>query len=153
MAKTHPRSPSPEPKTSELKRLKIGHQSSASYPAPAPAPTPTTVAQDMTACFTPDLFSAAHIGELAASYATSQPFKHVLVEKLFQEDLLQQVKDECLSELHFTEKETDIYKVRFVSFLLEMKKILVYRFLTSSRVHPSLITLTPSLFPPGQPDR
>jgi prolyl 3-hydroxylase /prolyl 3,4-dihydroxylase len=111
MAKIHPRSPSPEPKTSELKRLKIGHQSSTSDPALVPAPTPTNTSQDLSACFMPGLFDATHIGELSASYTTSQPFKHALVEKLFQDDLLQQVKDECLAELHFTEKETDIYKV------------------------------------------
>ena len=120
MAKTHPRSPSPEPKTSGLKRLKVGHQSSASVPEHT---TPTAVPQDPTACFSPNLFDAAHVGELAASYATSQPFKHALVEKLFHDDMLQQVKDECLSELHFTEKETDIYKVRpFFSFCFNNSK-------------------------------
>jgi hypothetical protein len=50
---------------------------------------------------------------MAASYASSEPFKHALVEKLFRDDFLQKVKDECLSELHFTEKETDIYKVLY----------------------------------------
>jgi prolyl 3-hydroxylase /prolyl 3,4-dihydroxylase len=109
MAKTHPRSPSPEPKTSELKRLKIAHPSSTDT-ATIPGAPPTS--NSLTACFTSDLFSAAHVGELANSYAVNQPFKHALVEKLFQDDLLQKVKDECLGELHFTEKETDIYKVQ-----------------------------------------
>jgi prolyl 3-hydroxylase /prolyl 3,4-dihydroxylase len=114
MAKTHPRSPSPEPKTSELKRLKIGHPPPASDTATTTAaPHPTT---PLTACFTSDLFSATHISELATLYATNQPFKHALVEKLFQDDLLQKVKDECLGELHFTEKETDIYKVSLLPF-------------------------------------
>ena len=87
-----------------MKRPKIAHESSSSNHAP-----PTAL--DLAACFAPDLFDAAHVGELADSYSTSEPFKHALVQKLFQDDLLQQVKDECLSEIHFTEKETDIYKV------------------------------------------
>ena len=105
MVKTHPRSPSPEPKASDMKRPKIAHESSSSNHAP-----PTAV--DLADSFAPDLFDAANVGSLAASYSTNEPFKHALVHKLFQDDLLQQVKDECLSELHFTEKETDIYKVR-----------------------------------------
>ena len=111
MAKTHPRSPSPEPKTGAPKRLKIGHHSyTTSTAVPDPAPGPATP-QDVISCFAPDLFDAENVGKLAASYSKSEPFKHALIEKLFRDDLLQQVKDECLSELHFTEKETDIYKV------------------------------------------
>jgi len=87
-----------------MKRLKIAHETATSSPAPL-------TSQDLTACFPPDLFDATHVGALAASYPTSEPFKHALVQKLFQDDFLQRVKDECLSELHFTEKETDIYKV------------------------------------------
>ena len=60
----------------------------------------------------PILLDADNVDRLAASYASSEPFKHALVEKLFRDDFLQKVTDECLSELHFTEKETDIYKVR-----------------------------------------
>ena len=87
-----------------MKRPKIAHEPSSSNHAP---PTPL----DIAACFAPDLFDVTHVGTLADSYSTNEPFKHALVQKLFQDDLLQQVKDECLSELHFTEKETDIYKV------------------------------------------
>ena len=123
MAKTHSRSSSPEPNTVAPKRSKIGHQSSPTStptitaipaPTPVPAPAPANDPQDVIACFAPDLFDADNVGRLAASYYTSEPFKHALVEKLFRDDLLQQVKDECLSELHFTEKETDIYKVRCI---------------------------------------
>lgn len=117
MAKIHPRSPSPEPKASGTKKPKIAHEST---------PTP----QDLTACFAPDLFDTTHLGRLATSYSTSEPFKHALVQKLFQDDLLQQVKDECLSELHFTEKETDIYKVmrRTSSHTLPLTSLLLFFF-------------------------
>jgi len=118
MAKTHPRSPSPELKTSRQKRPKIVHESPATTPTTTDAVTPAAQApaavasqDDVAACFAPDLFDAENVGRLAASYSASEPFKHALIEKLFRDDLLQRVKDECLGKLHFTEKETDIYKV------------------------------------------
>ena len=48
---------------------------------------------------------------LRREYAESEPFKYATVETLFQDDLLRKVKDECLTHLSFTEKETDIYRV------------------------------------------
>lgn len=113
MAKTHSRSPSPGSKTGGPKRLKIGHQShtsSTSTDVTNPVPGPAT-SQDVISCFAPDLFDADNVSRLASSYPTSEPFKHALIENLFGDDFLLQVKDECLNELHFTEKETDIYKV------------------------------------------
>ncbi|KAH9035296.1 Oxoglutarate and iron-dependent oxygenase degradation C-term-domain-containing protein [Lactarius hengduanensis] len=132
MVKTHPRSPSPEPEVKGMKRPKIAHESSKSHPAP---PSPHD-------CFAPDLFDPAHVGGLAASYSTSEPFKHALVQKLFQDDLLQQVKDECLSELHFTEKETDIYKVNQTGDLASLS------YLTEQQVAflPNLIKLRDALY-------
>ncbi|KAI0268215.1 nuclear protein [Gloeopeniophorella convolvens] len=135
MAKTHPRSPSPEPKTGGMKRLKVGHQSSTSNPA---------TIDDPRACFAPDLFDPACVSRLASSYSTSEPFKHALVEKLFQDELLQQVKDECLSELHFTEKETDIYKVNQTGDLASLS------YLTEQQVSllPNLLKLRDALYSP-----
>ncbi|KAH9045362.1 Oxoglutarate and iron-dependent oxygenase degradation C-term-domain-containing protein [Lactarius pseudohatsudake] len=135
MVKTHPRSPSPEPEVKGMKRPKIAHESSKPHPAP---PSP----HDLTACFAPDLFDPAHVGGLAASYSTGEPFKHALVQKLFQDDLLQQVKDECLSELHFTEKETDIYKVNQTGDLASLS------YLTEQQVAflPNLIKLRDALY-------
>jgi Rps23 Pro-64 3,4-dihydroxylase Tpa1-like proline 4-hydroxylase len=123
------------PTPQDLKRPKIAHEYSSSKPAP---PTP----QDPTACFAPDLFDVTHVGRLAASYPTSEPFKHALVQKLFQDDLLQQVKDECLSELHFTEKETDIYKVNQTGDLASLS------YLTKEQVAllPNLIKLRDALY-------
>ena len=37
--------------------------------------------------------------------------KHIVIDKIFTENLLTKVKDEILEHLSFTEKETDIYKV------------------------------------------
>lgn len=73
--------------------------------------------QDHISLFTPNLFDPSNIHRLNNYYHASEPFKYALVEKLFQDDLLKNVVDECLSELHFTERETDIYKVSLLARL------------------------------------
>lgn len=137
MAKTHSRSPSPEPKSAGQKRPKIEHESSATSSiavapsAGAPEPEPASP-EDVIACFAPDLLDADNVDSLTTSYAEGEPFKHALVGKLFRDEFLQKVKDECLSELHFTEKETDIYKVRlfflFLSFPLWLSFLFTCKF-------------------------
>lgn len=103
MVLTHERSPSPAPESpTQTKRLKKNHLSSTSDPAVIADPEPY---------FAPELLHPANIHRLNSEYATSEPYKYCRVDKLFQDDLLASVKDEILSELSFTEKETDIYKV------------------------------------------
>lgn len=48
---------------------------------------------------------------LKDSYRASSPYLHAVIDKLFKNDLLSKARDECIGELSFTEKETDIYKV------------------------------------------
>jgi Rps23 Pro-64 3,4-dihydroxylase Tpa1-like proline 4-hydroxylase len=108
MAKSHPRPASPDSENNDhsrslLKRLKIG------------AHADQTVVDDPTPYFAPDLFHPNTIQRLNGVYRDAEPFKHALIEKLFQDDLLEKVKDECLTEIAFTQKETDIYRVRAVS--------------------------------------
>ena len=62
--------------------------------------------------FAPGLFEEPNVNRLHQEYTKSAPFKHVVVEKLFNDGLVTRVKDECIRELGFTEKETDIYRVR-----------------------------------------
>ena len=104
MVRTHARSESPAPNAQAgasepglLKRMKMSH---ISNPDDAVAER-----------FANDLFNPTNIHRLHGEYEASQPYKHVVVDKLFQDDLLQKVKDEALAELSFAEKETDIYKV------------------------------------------
>ncbi|PIL37015.1 hypothetical protein GSI_00707 [Ganoderma sinense ZZ0214-1] len=136
-SKTHPRSPSPTPAAEQpslLKRLKSSHISE----------TPTSSTSDSTPHFATGLFAPTNIHRLHTEYETSAPFKHTLVEKLFQDDLLQKVKDEALAELSFSEKETDIYKVyqtgdlASLSYLSEQQIALL----------PSLLTLRNALYSP-----
>lgn len=101
--RTHDRPGSPEGDEPVLmKRMKRSHISSTSNADVLADPTPQ---------FAADVLSAANIHKLNAEYNSSLPFKYCKMEKLVQDDLLKGVKDECLAELSFTEKETDIYKV------------------------------------------
>lgn len=97
MTRTRSRSPSPD---TVAKRLKTAHKSTRE---PSADPTPH---------FSNDLFDHNNIARLHSDYLANTPFKYAVVEKLFQDELLKSVKDECLAELNFTEKETDIYKVQ-----------------------------------------
>ncbi|TDL29637.1 hypothetical protein BD410DRAFT_736691 [Rickenella mellea] len=93
------RSSSPAPSSQVSKRLKTAHAHTQLSDAAAQSH------------FASGLFDDQAVQQLKSSYSHSKPFKHVIVEKLFQDDLLTKVKDECIAELSFTEKETDIYKV------------------------------------------
>ncbi|TFK59453.1 hypothetical protein BDN72DRAFT_851290, partial [Pluteus cervinus] len=102
----------------------------------------TVEEDDPTKEFAPDLFDHNHIARLQSSYVSNQPFKYAVVEKLFNDDLLKSVKDECLSELSFSEKETDIYKVNQTGDLASLN------YLTSSQISllPNLLALRDALY-------
>ncbi|KAJ1569538.1 hypothetical protein HK096_002789, partial [Nowakowskiella sp. JEL0078] len=61
------------------------------------------------ASFSDDLFSRAD--KLAEAYKVSLPYLHSCIDCLMNNELLHEVKREILTELIFTAKETDIYKV------------------------------------------
>ena len=63
-------------------------------------------------CFAGGVLDDSNVHRLAESYRSSEPYLYAVLDKLFKDDLLSKVKDECIGELSFTEKETDIYKVR-----------------------------------------
>ncbi|TFK46891.1 hypothetical protein OE88DRAFT_1714704 [Heliocybe sulcata] len=88
------------------------------------------------------LLDSENVEQLHHNYETSKPWKHVVVDKLFQDELLRNVKDEILSELSFTEKETDIYKVHQTGDLASLS------FLTPEQISllPSLLTLRDVLY-------
>eukprot|EP00475_Leptophrys_vorax_P011112 TRINITY_DN1765_c0_g1_i1.p1 TRINITY_DN1765_c0_g1~~TRINITY_DN1765_c0_g1_i1.p1 ORF type:complete len:544 (-),score=136.51 TRINITY_DN1765_c0_g1_i1:97-1698(-) len=63
-------------------------------------------------CFSnPELLSQDSISKLSSEYAETVPFKHAVLDNLFNDELLRNVRMECLTQLHATLKETDIYKV------------------------------------------
>jgi prolyl 3-hydroxylase /prolyl 3,4-dihydroxylase len=64
---------------------------------------------DVAAGFGPAVFD--RVDEYAEAYATSSPYKHAVVSDLIDDKLLRSVRREILSNIHFTPKETDIYKI------------------------------------------
>ncbi|TEB37139.1 nuclear protein [Coprinellus micaceus] len=167
MARTRERSCSPHPPDSPTaKRLKTSHLSSSQphngvngVVKPLPATTTTTKPKlgaasievaaksaqgdkENVSRFHNGLFEHENISRLHSSYDASAPFKHTVVDKLFQHDLLVNVKEECLRELSFTEKETDIYKVNQTGDLASLN------YLPSSQLArlPNLLALRDALY-------
>jgi hypothetical protein len=111
---------SPARNVTDPKRLKTTHGSSSDTPSsPAAIATSTAIAHSLinidtntglASQFADEIFNHNYIAKLHTNYLDSNPFKHAVVEKLFQDELLVKVKDECL-KLNFTQKETDIFKV------------------------------------------
>ncbi|KAL4799926.1 Oxoglutarate and iron-dependent oxygenase degradation C-term-domain-containing protein [Aspergillus venezuelensis] len=61
--------------------------------------------------FRDGLFDASVQQNYTKSYAQSQPYLHGVIQPLIEDSLLRSVRDEIQQHLHFTEKETDIYKI------------------------------------------
>lgn len=119
MAPTRERSPARD--GTDPKRIKTTHVTPSDTPSP-PAPLDPLINtnNDLTSQFACEVFNHNYIANLHTDYLASAPFKHSVIEKLFQDELLGKVKDECL-RLSFTQKETDIYKVGlFFNTQLEM---------------------------------
>ena len=68
--------------------------------------------ESYTNAFFPNALSPQSSSGLSEFYTQSTPYKHAVIGSLFNENLLHKVQTEILGELSFTEKETDIYKVR-----------------------------------------
>ena len=66
---------------------------------------------DLANCFASGVLDPESVNHFNESYRSSGPFLHAVIDKLFKDDLISKAKDECIGELSFTEKETDIYKV------------------------------------------
>ncbi|KAK5958594.1 putative component of NuA3 histone acetyltransferase complex [Knufia fluminis] len=66
---------------------------------------------DIRKAFRDDLFETQTVKTFHDSYATSEPYPHAVVSNLIQEDLLRNVRSEITENIHFTLKETDIYRI------------------------------------------
>ncbi|KAH8593716.1 Oxoglutarate and iron-dependent oxygenase degradation C-term-domain-containing protein [Bisporella sp. PMI_857] len=62
-------------------------------------------------CFRGGLFDPKVLKEYTKSYAESEPYKHSVIHALVNDTLLRSVRDEIKENVHFTPKETDIYKI------------------------------------------
>lgn len=61
--------------------------------------------------FREGLFKPTTVKEYADEYAKSSPYKHAVVSDLINDELLRSVRSEIMNNIHFTPKETDIYKI------------------------------------------
>ncbi|KAL4900700.1 hypothetical protein BDW74DRAFT_161394 [Aspergillus multicolor] len=61
--------------------------------------------------FRDGLFEPSVQQDYTKSYAESQPYLHGVIHPLIEDSLLRSVRAEIQEHLHFTEKETDIYKI------------------------------------------
>lgn len=66
---------------------------------------------DIKSRFSDGLFEPNTRDLLRKSIEESGPYKHGVIPKLMNDSLLRQVRQEIIDNLHFTKKETDIYKV------------------------------------------
>lgn len=75
--------------------------------------TPSEVLTDETVIsrFSEGLFDQQARDNIRDSISSSGPYKHAIIPELMNDGLLRKVRDEIISTLHFTKKETDIYKV------------------------------------------
>ncbi|KAK9245068.1 Oxoglutarate and iron-dependent oxygenase degradation C-term-domain-containing protein [Lipomyces tetrasporus] len=78
----------------------------------------TPLAMPTSDIFTPGLFDMA--AQYNAQHAVSGPFKHCIIDELVSDALLRRVRREIMTQLHFTPKETDIYKLHQTGDLLNI---------------------------------
>ncbi|KAK5170571.1 putative component of NuA3 histone acetyltransferase complex [Saxophila tyrrhenica] len=92
--------------------------------------------------FSNGLLEPKTIQQYATDYANSTPYKHAVVPTLMNDDLLRSVRSEILENIHFTPKETDIYKIHQSGDLANLDG------LTASALEklPSLLQLRDALY-------
>lgn len=70
--------------------------------------------------FFPGLFDQSSRDAIRSAVKASKPYPHCKISKLINDDLLRRVHKEIYSQLNFTNKETDIYKVNQTGDLANM---------------------------------
>ena len=61
--------------------------------------------------FQPHVFEPSFTSQIKQSIIDSQPYRWGTIKNLIDDDLLRNVRKEIMSEIEFTRKETDIYKI------------------------------------------
>ncbi|KAF5020821.1 hypothetical protein F66182_7144 [Fusarium sp. NRRL 66182] len=79
--------------------------------AAAKKPKPSLSADDAKKRFRAGLFDKKVLDSYTEQYAQSEPYKHAVINGLVHDSLLRSVRSEIRSNVEFTPKETDIYKI------------------------------------------
>ena len=94
--------------------------------------------------FRPDLFDISTKNTFREAYSASTPYPHAVVPSLIEDSLLRSVRTEALTQVAFTLKETDIYRIYQSGDLANLSKLDA-----ESLAHlPSLVTLRDALYSP-----
>ncbi|KAJ8071300.1 hypothetical protein OCU04_001635 [Sclerotinia nivalis] len=67
--------------------------------------------EDAKKAFRKGLFDKEILKKYTKEYANSEPYKHQVISPLIDDALLRSVRNEIRENVHFTPKETDIYKI------------------------------------------
>lgn len=94
--------------------------------------------------FSPGLLSKSTIDRYAKEYAASAPYKHAVVTSLVDDSLLRNVRKEIIDNIHFTPKETDIYKIHQSGDLANLSGLPE----SALKKLPSLLKLRDALYSP-----
>ncbi|KAK5086118.1 putative component of NuA3 histone acetyltransferase complex [Exophiala xenobiotica] len=99
---------------------------------------------DIRKAFRDDLFEPQTVKSFHDSYTTSEPYPHAVVSGLIQEDLLRNVRSEITENIHFTLKETDIYRIHQSGDLANLSNLDQ----EALKRLPSLVKLRDALYSP-----
>ncbi|GAA5979782.1 hypothetical protein JCM5350_002048 [Sporobolomyces pararoseus] len=81
----------------------------SSPPPPEPAAKRQKTSNEVKLPFYPGLLDVENVERLATAHASSEPYKHAVINQLFDQDFLRKARKEITEQLSFTEKETDIW--------------------------------------------
>ncbi|KAG9832659.1 hypothetical protein KCU98_g13523, partial [Aureobasidium melanogenum] len=97
---------------------------------------------DIHANFGDKLFDRDVVTKYRDDYAKSGPYLHTVVSGLINDSLLRSVRREIIDNVHFTPKETDIYKIHQSGDLANLSGLDP----SALKLLPSLLTLRDSLY-------
>lgn len=80
------------------------------------------------------LFEEASITTIEKAFKESKPYLHCKIDTLVNDQLLRNVRQEILSNISFTLKETDIYKVKIEETSISKNINLYYTYRSTRRV-------------------
>ncbi|KIW14731.1 hypothetical protein PV08_07515 [Exophiala spinifera] len=98
--------------------------------------------QGLQSAFRSDLFNERTVQSFRQNYASSGPYPHAVVPSLIQDELLRAVRSEIISHIHFTLKETDIYRIHQSGDLANLSNLDA----ESLKHLPSLVRLRDALY-------
>jgi hypothetical protein len=85
-----------------------------SSPPPEPAAKRQKTSNEGKLPFYPGLLDSSNVEKLAKDHSSSEPYKHAVINQLFDQDFLRKARKEITEQLSFTEKETDICENRLL---------------------------------------